>query len=554
MTANDELLNKEIGHAIDLLGYSNSVSRNIIKLLNRADNDLFDKLTAELNKVTPSPEKINRINALLKSVNNLNSQTYSQVSDQLTLDLQKFTSAEVTYQQNLIANAQPLKVLPIAPEAVYSAAMALPFQGKLLGEFMSGLELQKATLIKDAVRIGFIESQTTGEIVNRIRGTRALKYTDGIINITRNNAESVVLTAIAHHANVAQTKVYEANEDIIKGYRYTATLDTRTTELCASRDGKFYKLGDKKPALPAHFRCRSRYVAVLKSFKEMGLDVTLPESTRASLDGQVPAKTSYQDWLRKQPVDRQNEILGVTKANIFREGALQLDKFVSPAGHVYTLDELKIRNAKQFYLGTSIDAKDLRKLSPDAQSVLRDMYEKAAENKNSFDKNVVALSQTIGAEAKIANLKKTGRTVEKILADYKGDPTQVKDLLRSTILVNSLSEVDIAIKSIQNKFGTAIKLRNSLAIGSKALDGYRDVNMVVKYNGSLAEVQINLNPMIEVKSIYHKEYEKIRSLDAKAVDEKRDLTSAEEAIRKAAVLKMENGYNVIWAKIVRENK
>jgi SPP1 gp7 family putative phage head morphogenesis protein len=347
-SANEKLLNKEISHAIDVLGYSNAITKKMITILNKADVDLFNRLTLELNRVVPSPEKLNRINALLKSVNNLNTTAYEKVSDQLKLDLNKFTKAELDYQENLISSVQPVKVLPISAEATYAAAIATPFQGKFLDEFLSGMELQKANLIRDAVRIGFIESQTTGEIVNKIRGTRALNYTDGIMNITRSNAESVVLTAIAHTANVAQQALYDANEDIIKGYRYTATLDTRTTELCASRDGKYFKLGEPKPAIPAHFRCRSRYVAVIKSFKELGLDVDLPESTRASMDGQVPAKTSYQEWLKKQSVERQNEVLGVTKAKLFRDGNLSIDKFVSPAGHVYTLDELKIRNAKAF--------------------------------------------------------------------------------------------------------------------------------------------------------------------------------------------------------------
>ena len=86
--------------------------------------------------------------------------------------------------------------MPISPEAVYAAAIATPFQGKFLDEFLSGMETQKANLIRDAIRIGFIESQTTGEIVNKIRGTKALNYTDGIMNITRANAESIVLTSI----------------------------------------------------------------------------------------------------------------------------------------------------------------------------------------------------------------------------------------------------------------------------------------------------------------------------------------------------------------------
>jgi SPP1 gp7 family putative phage head morphogenesis protein len=348
MNVNEKLLNKEISHAIDVLGYSNAITKKIINILNKADASLYSKLTAELSKVVPSPEKIGRIKALLRSVNDLNTSAYAKVSDQLKSDLRKFSASEVEYQQNLIGSVQPVKVLPISPEAAYASAIATPFQGKFLSEFLTGMETQKANLIRDAVRIGFIESQTTGEIVNKIRGTKALNYTDGIMNITRANAESVVLTAIAHTANVAQQALYDANEDIIKGYRYTATLDTRTTELCASRDGNYYPLGEPKPSIPAHFRCRSRYVAVIKSFKELGLDVNLPESTRASMDGQVPAKTTYQEWLKNQSVARQNEVLGVTKAQLFRDGKLTLDKFVSPTGHVYTLEELKQRNAKAF--------------------------------------------------------------------------------------------------------------------------------------------------------------------------------------------------------------
>lgn len=552
MTINDQLLNKEISHAIDVLGYSNAVTKKIINILNKTDVDLFNKLTLELNKVIPSPEKISRIKALLKSVNEINSSAYAKVSDQLKLDLKQFSQEEVNYQQKLIGSVQPVKVLPISPEAAYASAIATPFQGKFLGEFLSGMETQKANLIRDAVRIGFIESQTTGEIVNKIRGTKALNYTDGIMNITKANAESVVLTAIAHTANVAQQALYDANEDIIKGYRYTATLDTRTTELCASRDGKFYKLGEPKPAIPAHFRCRSRYVAVIKSFKELGLDVDLPESTRASMDGQVPSKTTYQEWLKKQSVERQNEVLGVTKAKLFREGNLPIDKFVSPAGHVYTLDELKIRNAKQYYLGESIVSADLSKLTLENQNILKDMYDKAAQNKNGFDQVNQSIANAVDGTRKIAKLKGSTRTVEKILADYDGDPTQVKDLLRTTIEVKSLKDVDAVIDNIRAKYGDPVKLRNSLRIDSPSLDGYRDVNMVIKYNGSLAEVQINIGDMLEAKKIYHKEYEVVRTLRGIVETEKRALTIAEQEKLNTALEKMERGYNYAWEKALKD--
>ena len=59
------------------------------------------------------------------------------------------------------------------------------------------------------------------------------------------------------------------------------------------------------------------------------------------MDGQVAADLTYSDWLRKKPVDFQESILGKTKAALFRDGGLTLDRFVSPAGHELTLDQLK---------------------------------------------------------------------------------------------------------------------------------------------------------------------------------------------------------------------
>jgi len=345
MSVNEKILNKEVAHSIDILGYGNSVSKKIINILNKADVDLVAQLNKAIEAMPANKFNVERLDNLLKSVRKINTDSYKSVDKELNSELKQFTGYETDYQQSTLTAVQPAPVVAVIANDVYAAAMAKPFEGKLLKEFISGLEQQKATLIRDAVRMGFIESQTTSQIVTRIRGTKELKYADGILSITRRNAETVVRTAIAHTANFAQETIYQANSDIIKGFRYTATLDTRTTELCASRDGNFYKLGDKKPALPAHFNCRSRYVPVLKSFKELGLDAEeFPESTRASMDGQVPDKLNYQEWLKKQSIERQNKVLGVEKAKLFRDGKLTLDRFVSPSGHVYTLDQLKQQN------------------------------------------------------------------------------------------------------------------------------------------------------------------------------------------------------------------
>jgi len=348
-TANNIILDKSVGHQIDTIGYSNYVVGKIISLLNKVDADLMAKVVVAIENLPASQFTVDRLEQLLVSVRALNSSTYDAVNRELDTQLREFTQYELEFEATLLNSVQPKPVFMVSADTVYAAAMARPFQGKLLREWMAGLEDGKATLIRDAIRIGFVEGQTTSEIVKRIRGTRSLKYADGLLEITRRNAESIVLTAVSHTANYARQSLYQANDDIVKAERYTATLDTRTTLLCSSRDGNTYAIGTPKPAIPAHIRCRSIYIAVLKSFREMGLDFDeLPASTRSSIDGQVADSLNYQEWLTKQSVARQNEVLGVTKGELFRKGDLSLDRFVSRQGHQYTLTELRIRDSAVF--------------------------------------------------------------------------------------------------------------------------------------------------------------------------------------------------------------
>lgn len=147
---------------------------------------------------------------------------------------------------------------------------------------------------------------------------------------------------------MTRDELFQANADLIKGLKYVATLDSRTSDLCKSRDGKVYDL-DKAPPLPAHVNCRSAYTPVLKSFRELGIDIDeAPSGTRASMNGQVPSDTTYSQWLKGQPVSVQNDALGVTKATLFRKGDLPLDRFINRNGHEYTLKELRAKEFEAF--------------------------------------------------------------------------------------------------------------------------------------------------------------------------------------------------------------
>lgn len=105
-------------------------------------------------------------------------------------------------------------------------------------------------------------------------------------------------------------------------------------------DGQVLKMG-KGPRPPEHTGCRCTTIPIIKSWQELGIDLEeMPESTRASMNGQVPESLRYGDWLRKQGAGFQDEVLGKGRAELFR-GGLPIDRFTDRAGNELTLKQLR---------------------------------------------------------------------------------------------------------------------------------------------------------------------------------------------------------------------
>ena len=153
---------------------------------------------------------------------------------------------------------------------------------------------------------------------------------------TKRQAETIVRTTINHMASTARDMTIKENADLIKEVRWISTLDGRTSTVCAGRDQRVYPI-DKGPRPPAHYGCRSTVIPIVNS------RYTIPgiKGERASMDGPVDAKTTYNSWLKRQPVEFQDEVLGATRAKLFRDGGLHLSKFTDERGITYTLEQLK---------------------------------------------------------------------------------------------------------------------------------------------------------------------------------------------------------------------
>lgn len=346
---NEALFDRAVSHQIRLQRLSTGIVHKIIALLNRVEGDIVSKLIGfEPGARTEWGRK--RLDKMLEAVREINRDAYTTVERSLRGDLIDLAQHETDFWATAINTAIPIRLDIVTPplEHLVSAVTSRPFQGAIMKEWAERLEQDAFRRLRDAVRMGFTEGETIDQMVRRVRGTKARQFKDGILDLNRRNAEAVVRTAVNHTASAARETLFDANADIIKGVRWVSTLDGRTTPICISRDGKVFPIGEG-PRPPAHWNCRSATVPITKSWKEIGIGLEdAPPGTRASMNGQVPADVTYGEWLRKQPRDFVEEVLGKTKARLFLDGNLTVDRFVHANGRPLTLAELKARDREAF--------------------------------------------------------------------------------------------------------------------------------------------------------------------------------------------------------------
>ena len=356
---NAVLQDAAIDHAHDLHRFSVGVIQRMIAVLNRTDARLTAQLAEALMQLERESFTVERLDALLTSVKQVNAQAYQAVMDALEPELKGLAEVEAKGQTKALSDAVPSVVqirFPVAAvswEQVYAAALSRPFQGRLLKDWAANLEQSRLAQIRNAVRAGFVEGQTTADIIKGIRGTRALKYADGLLSRPRRELAAVVQTALSHTAQTARQASYDANGDLVKALRWVSTLDSRTSPPCRLRDGLQYSPDkDHKPIgheVPwgdgpgrLHFNCRSVSVPVLKSWRELGIPVDeMTAGARASMDGQVPAELTYKAWFAKQSMERQQEILGPERFKLVQSGKASFDTFYNDKGRWLSLDELR---------------------------------------------------------------------------------------------------------------------------------------------------------------------------------------------------------------------
>lgn len=357
--------------ATQMLRLATSELRQVLRLLRDLETTLLSRLQRrDLDPTAPIRTAFQRarLTRLLNETQGEIATGYRAVAQQQRRSLIDVAQVEHVATTTMLNSAIGVDLL--SPSLSPSQLRAL-----VDDTFISGGTSQAAT-IKDwwgrqaaatqqrfaaTIRQGMLQDETIGKLIQRVRGTRAARYQDGIMAISRRDAETLVRTAVMGVYNTAHDTTYREFPEVVQGRMLLVTLDSRTTPICIARssgawrnDGTPFPWSLRQEPFPGtppyHMRCRSILVPVTRAYTDMvgrvsahqksAMQALEPEDKDA-LTLPRPRQEDYSVWLKRQPADIQVKVLGVKRRQLWLDGSLDLHDLIDQRGRPLTLKELQ---------------------------------------------------------------------------------------------------------------------------------------------------------------------------------------------------------------------
>lgn len=252
--------------------------------------------------------KENAINgAWMQELENASSKFH--ISRLEALQIQTQNSLETMFAQQMGTMKKALS--DVYASGYYHTAYAVQ-QGFGLGWDIAGLDqaqiekvLSKPWAVDGynfSTRIWNSKTKLIGEVHNELSknlltGADPQKAIDSLakkMGTSKSNAGRLVMTEQAYFSSAAQKDCF--NDLDVKEYEIVATLDSHTSDICRSLDGKVFKMSDYKPGVtapPFHVYCRSTTAPHFKENFDAG------ERAARGADGKtyyVPDDVTYSEW------------------------------------------------------------------------------------------------------------------------------------------------------------------------------------------------------------------------------------------------------------------
>ena len=158
-----------------------------------------------------------------------------------------------------------------------------------------------------AMRRELIRGVDVGDNPRRA-AARMLTNLEGAFNGGLTRALNIARTEILDAYRATSRQIHQANSDLVTGWQWLATLDSRTCVACLSLHGTTYPVTEPGP--DDHQQGRCARLPVLLTWAELGITTPEPDNT-------LP---SSQQWFNSLPEAQQRRIMGERRLQLYLSG------------------------------------------------------------------------------------------------------------------------------------------------------------------------------------------------------------------------------------------
>ncbi len=320
--------------------------------------------------------------------------------------------------------------------------------------------------LADSLKTELMVGLLTGEREADISKNLMFQFASGA-----NNARRLVRTESCHIANEMDMKAYE--ESGIDTYVFVATLDLRTSAICASLDGKRFKVKDQQPGVnvpPMHPWCRSTTICDI-SDEELSQMKRRSKNHVTGKSELVPANMTYEEWHKKYASDDKT-----VKIKEDTKNKNEIITSYNKADIDYRADKVTFKDLLKWK--TSIG-----NASDEEYQVIGGLNENSyIRNANSYKINKAMRDGTID-ELSDKN-KKTIETLRKVIDKNTSDTDAVLlrkvdfDYLKKVFDIDT-EDIDIAVKKLNDeKLGNTVIEKGFLSTSYKANKNFNNNDKV----------------------------------------------------------------------------
>lgn len=333
-----------------------------INLLSEADSKDFEKLLEAYKNKTGAQKRevlaeleapayktrMKRLDDIDKSINRLINAVASKERDAIDKTMRKVY--ESSYH-HAVYEAARMSGLDLQTGPIDEGALETILKKKWSGQNYSERVWNNTQKVADALKEEFMIGALTGKTEKEMTDSINEQFLSG-----RNKARRLVRTESSYIHNEAHFQDYK--DYGIEEYRFVATLDLRTSQICRERDGSVYRVNDKKigvNAPPMHPWCRSTTIMNLD-------DETMHNLERFARDPvtgermKVPADETYKEWYQRMVEKHGAEAINTAGKSTknYSSDKVQYQNYINVLGNKFvpdTLEEfqkIKYGNEKQW--------------------------------------------------------------------------------------------------------------------------------------------------------------------------------------------------------------